>query len=62
MQPMTGNPFLHLLGVQEDKAQDGRAELRLDATEEHTNPSGAVHGGVLATLVDVIVRDRDPAD
>jgi uncharacterized protein (TIGR00369 family) len=52
MRPMTGNPFLHLLGVEEDAARDGRAELRLEATDEHTNPSGAVHGGVLATLVD----------
>jgi uncharacterized protein (TIGR00369 family) len=33
-------------------ADDGTARLELDATEEHLNEAGTVHGGVLATLVD----------
>ncbi|HEY4626768.1 MAG TPA: PaaI family thioesterase [Blastococcus sp.] len=33
-------------------ADDGSARLRFTAGEEHLNPAGTVHGGVLATLVD----------
>src|SRR5690349_3066772 len=31
----------------------GRARLELGATDEHLNKAGTVHGGVLATLVDM---------
>jgi uncharacterized protein (TIGR00369 family) len=40
------------LGVHGETAQDGQARLELDAGEEHLNPAGTLHGGVLATLVD----------
>jgi len=44
--------FAGRLGVQDESGDDGSARLELDAGEEHLNPAGAVHGGVLATLVD----------
>ena len=44
--------FVDRLGVQGTTAEDGTARLQLEATEEHLNPAGTVHGGVLATLVD----------
>ena len=44
--------FAGRLGVQDDGADDGRARLVLDVTDEHLNPAGTLHGGVLATLVD----------
>ncbi len=44
--------FVGLLGIREEAAGDGRARLTLNATEEHLNRAGTVHGGVLATLVD----------
>ena len=44
--------FVKVLGVQDQTADDGRATLTLDAEEDHLNPAGTVHGGVLATLVD----------
>jgi uncharacterized protein (TIGR00369 family) len=44
--------FAGKLGVHGDSASEGSARLELDAGEEHLNPSGSVHGGVLATLVD----------
>ena len=34
------------------EADDGTARLAFEATDEHLNPAGTVHGGVLATLVD----------
>ena len=49
---MTHNPFLDFLGVDEPTVEDGRARLHLEAVDRHLNPSGGVHGGVLATLVD----------
>jgi uncharacterized protein (TIGR00369 family) len=44
--------FVESLGVHGRTADDGTARLELDATEEHLNEAGTVHGGVLATLVD----------
>jgi len=44
--------FVDRLGVYGRTADDGTAELELDATEEHLNEAGTLHGGVLATLVD----------
>ena len=48
----SGNGFVGVLGVRDETAEDGRARLELDATEDHLNRAGTVHGGVLATLVD----------
>lgn len=44
--------FAGKLGVHSDSASEGSARLELDAGDEHLNPAGTVHGGVLATLVD----------
>jgi len=44
--------FVDTLGVTSRTADDGTATLELEATGEHLNPAGTVHGGVLATLVD----------
>ena len=57
--------FVDTLGVYGRTADDGTARLELDATEEHLNEAGTVHGGVLATLVDTAmgqaVRSRTGA-
>ena len=51
--PETAEPtFTEVLGVRDHSAEDGRARLELDVTQQHLNPAGTVHGGVLATLVD----------
>jgi uncharacterized protein (TIGR00369 family) len=44
--------FAERLGARAEAADDGSARLRFTAGEEHLNPAGTVHGGVLATLVD----------
>lgn len=44
--------FAGRVGVRSDSGEQGRARLELEAGEEHLNPAGTVHGGVLATLVD----------
>jgi uncharacterized protein (TIGR00369 family) len=46
-------PFMRLLGVQREYSRDGRARLVLDPKPELGNVIGAVHGGVLITLLDV---------
>ena len=48
--PLTG--FVEQLGVTGVDADDGTARLVFTAREEHLNPAGTLHGGVLATLVD----------
>lgn len=44
--------FAGHLGVENETAHDGQATLEFQASEEHFNPGGTVHGGVLATLMD----------
>jgi len=58
--------FVDTLGVYGRTAEDGTARLELEATEQHLNEAGTVHGGVLATLVDTAmgqaVRSRTGED
>ncbi len=54
-QAFTGVPFTRLLGVRRDYAEGGRARLVLDARPEFENVIGAMHGGIVATLLDVVM-------
>jgi uncharacterized protein (TIGR00369 family) len=49
-------PFADLLGLDlgdSEQAPEGRDSLvRLEATDQHLNVGGIVHGGVLASLID----------
>src|SRR5690349_22722041 len=44
--------FAGWLGAVVTKVDEGTARVEFDATDEHLNPAGTVHGGVLTTLVD----------
>jgi uncharacterized protein (TIGR00369 family) len=44
--------FLALIDAPTPEASDGTARLEVEVDERHLNPAGAVHGGMLATLVD----------
>ena len=44
--------FAGRLGAVVTEVDEGTARLDFEAGEEHLNPAGTVHGGVLATLVD----------
>jgi uncharacterized protein (TIGR00369 family) len=44
--------FAGRLGAHVEAADDGSARIAFDVTDEHLNPAGTLHGGVLATLVD----------
>ena len=56
---MTGSvgSFKDVLGVSVDSVEQGRAQLSLDAAEAHLNEAGTVHGGVLASLVDMAMGE-----
>jgi uncharacterized protein (TIGR00369 family) len=47
-----GGGFAERLGARAEETGDGAARLAFEAREEHLNPAGTLHGGVLATLVD----------
>ncbi|MEK6593808.1 MAG: PaaI family thioesterase [Pseudomonadota bacterium] len=49
---MDNNPFLRLLGVEIVAWQPDLVELRCELKPELLNRSGALQGGVLATLID----------
>ncbi|MBJ7451000.1 MAG: PaaI family thioesterase [Blastococcus sp.] len=44
--------FAARLGARVEAADDGSARIAFEVTDEHLNPAGTLHGGVLATLVD----------
>jgi uncharacterized protein (TIGR00369 family) len=46
-------PFMQLLDVRREFSERGRARLVIDERPEIGNVIGAVHGGVVATLLDV---------
>jgi uncharacterized protein (TIGR00369 family) len=44
--------FIALVDAPAPESDDGTARLVVEVDERHLNPAGAVHGGMLATLVD----------
>lgn len=42
-----------LLAIRDRRVTEGRAEVVMEVGEDHLNPAGTVHGGAIATLVDV---------
>jgi uncharacterized protein (TIGR00369 family) len=44
--------YAERMGARAEQTGEGTARVRFEATEEHLNPAGTLHGGVLATLVD----------
>jgi uncharacterized protein (TIGR00369 family) len=48
-------PFMRLLHVEREFSEGGRARLVLEAREELGNVIGAVHGGAVFTLLDVVM-------
>ncbi len=49
------SPFLGHLNVEKIKLGSGRSRVYLEIRPEHTNRNRTVHGGVVATLLDVAV-------
>jgi len=45
--------FREHVALQVQPGVDGEAEVVVDAGAKHLNPNGTVHGGVLATMLDV---------
>lgn len=48
-------PFMQLLGIERVFSEGGRARLAVEASRELENPIRAMHGGVVATLLDVVM-------
>jgi uncharacterized protein (TIGR00369 family) len=48
-------PFIEELGLELHACADGHAELRLDLAEAHMNSWEVAHGGVLMTMLDVVM-------
>jgi uncharacterized protein (TIGR00369 family) len=46
------NTMAQTLGYDVAEAERGRVAITLDPTDAHLNPSGTVHGGLTATLLD----------
>ena len=47
--------FAGRLGMTVEDADDGAATLGFEVRDEHLNPAGTLHGGVVATLVDTVM-------
>ncbi len=44
--------FAGRIGARVEDADDGGAQIAFEVRDEHLNPAGTLHGGVVATLVD----------
>lgn len=64
MQPVTSDdplaifaktPFTRLIGMKRDFSEGGKAQISLDPHADLGNVIGAVHGGVVVTLLDVVM-------
>lgn len=49
------NPFLNYLGIVSQDMQGGKASITLDLHEHHMNSWQITHGGVLMTMLDVVM-------
>jgi uncharacterized protein (TIGR00369 family) len=45
-------PVAKLIGFELAEAGDGRAVVTLEAGQQHTNPMGTLHGGILCDIAD----------
>jgi uncharacterized protein (TIGR00369 family) len=45
-------PVAELLGIEFVEAGEGKCTMRLEAGEQHTNPMGTIHGGILCDIAD----------
>ncbi|WP_100500457.1 PaaI family thioesterase [Geodermatophilus chilensis] len=53
MSEQTGpGGFAGRIGARVEDADDGGARIAFEVGDEHLNPAGTLHGGVVATLVD----------
>jgi uncharacterized protein (TIGR00369 family) len=50
---MADDGFRTLVGLEAEQTAEGHARVTLQADERHFNAHGTVHGGVIATLLDV---------
>ena len=48
-------PFTRLIGMRRDFSEGGKAQISLDPHADLGNVIGAVHGGVVVTLLDVVM-------
>lgn len=48
-----GTAFRELIGLEVSEQGDGTAVVTLHATDHHLNGYGTIHGGVIASIVDV---------
>ena len=49
--------YAERLGAAVTGTEDGGARIEFEVREEHLNPAGTLHGGVLATLVDTAMGE-----
>jgi uncharacterized protein (TIGR00369 family) len=48
-------PVGSLIGVDDFKAEKGKVSVAFDPAEFHYNAMGTVHGGVIATVIDIVL-------
>jgi uncharacterized protein (TIGR00369 family) len=49
--------FTDLVGTEVVSAEEGRADIPIQAQQRHHNPGGTVHGGLISTLIDVSMAE-----
>ncbi len=54
LKHLTKQEFMHHIGFNLDVIEAGRIEGRMPIAQQHLQQAGLVHGGVIATLADIV--------
>lgn len=65
--PRSSGPYAKLLGVEVVREEDGLVELAVNAARDHERDGGAIHGGVMMSILDMamagtVVRTLGPGE
>jgi uncharacterized protein (TIGR00369 family) len=53
LEAIKAHPYHAYLGLQEFHSDNGQGSLQLQVAEQHINPAGALHGGIIYSVLDV---------
>jgi uncharacterized protein (TIGR00369 family) len=54
LEAVKAHPYHAYLGLKQFQSDNGQGRLELQVAEQHINPAGALHGGIIYSVLDVV--------
>lgn len=54
LEAVKAHPYHAYLGLNQFQSDNGQGSLQLQVAEQHINPAGALHGGIIYSVLDVV--------